>query len=156
MSINSIFTERIRFLVGSHSACAFGKKCGIDQKTVTKLMHGHLPGTRVLYKISVATGRSVEWLLGTRSEEREIQVAEPTGARAAYELSSRYEQIKYKFKHVFDFLVETLEGDCVAINDFMEALEKDFLLANPNYRLWLSKRRAAAEERLKKTAEEGG
>lgn len=156
MTINAIFKERFNSLVGHYSASAFGKKCGIDGKTVTKLMNGHLPGARVLYKISEATGRSVEWLLGTISEEQGMQVAEPTNARAAFELSTRYEQIKYRFEHVFDFLVETYQGDSVAINDFMESLEKDFLLANPDYRLWLYKRRAAAEEKLKKPEEDGG
>ena len=130
------------------------------RKTVKKLFNGHLPGARVLYKISEATGRPVEWLLGTVSEEQGIQTAEPTEARRAYEqtareLTTRYEQLKYRFQHVFDFLVETYEGDSIAINDFMEAMEKDFLLANPNYRLWLYRRRAAAEERLKRTEEEG-
>jgi hypothetical protein len=84
-----------------------------------------------------------------------MQVTEPTDARTAYELSSRYEQLKYRFQHIFDFLVETYEGDSVALNDFMEAMEKDFMLANPDYRLWLYKRRAAAEERSKKTEEKG-
>lgn len=153
MSINTIFEERIKFLVGTDSAAAFGKKCGIDGKTVTKAMNGHLPGAKVLYKISAATGRPVEWLLGTKSEEQGMQVTEPTDARTAYELSTRYEQLKYRFQHIFDFLVETYEGDSIALNDFMEAMEKDFMLANPDYRLWLYRRRAAAEERLKKTEE---
>jgi transcriptional regulator with XRE-family HTH domain len=155
MSINTIFKERIKFLVGNDSAAAFGKKCGIDGKTVTKAMKGHLPGAKVLYKISGATGRPVEWLLGTKSEEQGMQVTEPPDARTIYELSTRYEQLKYRFQHIFDFLIETYEGDSIALNDFMEALEKDFMLANPDYRLWLYKRRAAAEERSKKTEEKG-
>jgi len=59
--------ERMKILVGVATPTAFGKKCGVNGKTIQKTLKGEITSHAVLEKISIATGKSIEWILGIES-----------------------------------------------------------------------------------------
>lgn len=82
-----------------------------------------------------------------------LQVSEPAqtdGYHHGY--VNKYERLLWKFEHIFDFLIEFHEEDAVAIRNFLERMEKNFLMQDPDYRLWIYGKKVEAEDRLKKRA----
>ncbi len=148
MSIENIFISRIKILIGEGTPTAFGRKCGIDGKTVKSALEGKIPGQSILNKISLATGRSVEWIMGVEQNDntQPIQSISEPPPRSI----QKYEHLTWKFQHIFDFLLEAHEDDAVTINDFMAKLENDFLMKDPDYRLWMYQKREMAAKRQKK------
>lgn len=153
MSIENIFSSRIKILVGSGTPTAFGKKCGIDGKTVKSALEGKIPGQAILNKISSATGMSIEWIMGLEQPE-EDQNTQTTSEPPPPRSIQKYEHLIWKFQHIFDFLIEAHEDDAVLINDFITKLENNFLMKDPDYRLWMYQKREQAAKRQKKRAAE--
>ncbi|GEM_PF-2583423 len=156
MSIENIFISRIKILLKESSPTAFGKKCGIDAKTVRSALEGKIPGQPILAKISKATGMSVEWILGLEKEEFNQQHLQTVSEPPPMKSIQKYEQIMWKFQHLFDFLIESYGENSIAINDFLSKMERDFLINDPDYRLWTYRKREQAAELQKKRADESG
>jgi hypothetical protein len=155
MTYNKKFTERIKILVGNEKPTSFGKRCGVDGKTISSALDGKTPGDKVLKKICDSEKVSVEWLLGLSDDggpnDFRHCLSEPNNE---FEYSSRreqkYEKLIWKFEHIFDFLMDFHEGDSIAIHNFMEKMEKEFLFNDPDYRLWLYEKQEEAHKRSKK------
>lgn len=143
----------MEILVGESTPTAFGRKCKIDGKTVKAALDGKIPSQSILNKISAATGKSVEWIIGIE-QPRADPAIQNTSEPSPSATTRKYEHLIWKFQHVFDFLLETHGDDAIAINDFISKMEKEFLLNDPDFRLWMYQKREKAAERKKKRAAE--
>ncbi len=93
---------------------------------------------------SVAAGWDNEQQLQSKEVEQTI----------APDQRAKYRDIQTKFDHVFDFLLEAYEGDPTMIQEFLQKMDKDFLMQNPDYRYWKYEKAAELEEKLKKRREQ--
>ena len=64
--MNSQFSIRLGEAIEALSVnpTQFARKAKIPQGTISKCLNGHVPTARILMRLSKATGKSVDWLLG--------------------------------------------------------------------------------------------
>lgn len=63
----------------------------------------------------------------------------------------RYDPLMIKFRHLFDFILDTYGDNQVAIDDFAERL-RQLLITDRDYNGWVDEKRTEMEETLKKRA----
>lgn len=70
--MNKHFSARLREAIQAMgiSPTQFAYKAGIPQGTISKCLNGHVPTARILVRISKLSGKSVDWLLTGREDER--------------------------------------------------------------------------------------
>lgn len=66
------------------------------------------------------------------------------------EKNEKYEILITKFQSLFDFLIDTYQGDAFAVDTFLEKMRRDFLKKDPGYLQWQYAKQAEIDERLKK------
>lgn len=66
------------------------------------------------------------------------------------EKKEKYEILTTKFQSLFDFLIDTYQGDAFAVDTFIEKMRRDFLKKDPDYLQWQYAKQAEIDERLKK------
>jgi len=66
------------------------------------------------------------------------------------EKKEKYEVLTTKFQSVFDFLIDTYQGDAFAVDTFIEKMRNDFLKKDPDYLQWQYAKQTKINERLKK------
>jgi phage repressor protein C with HTH and peptisase S24 domain len=59
------FVARLTEAIGQGSVSAFAKRCGVSDPLMRKYLAGAQPGLDNLVKIAKASGRSIDWLVGT-------------------------------------------------------------------------------------------
>lgn len=67
----------------------------------------------------------------------------------------RYDHLTIRFRHLFDFVLDTYGDNQVAIEDFAERLRK-LLMTDRDYSDWAEEKRTEMEEALKKRAGDSG
>jgi hypothetical protein len=70
--------------------------------------------------------------------------------RKLAEKYGKYEILITKFQSVFDFVIDTYQGDAFAVDTFLEKMRNDFLKKDPDYLQWQYAKQAKIDERLKK------
>jgi len=70
--------------------------------------------------------------------------------KALIEKKEKHEVLITKFQSVFDFLIDTYQGDAFAVDTFIEKMRNDFLKKDPDYLQWQYAKQAEINERLKK------
>jgi hypothetical protein len=66
----------------------------------------------------------------------------------------KYEILLLKFQSVFDFLLDTYQGDAFAVDNFLEKMRNDFLKKDQDYLRWQYAKQLEISERLKKQSGE--
>ncbi|MBV5328074.1 MAG: hypothetical protein JZU65_10615, partial [Chlorobium sp.] len=70
--------------------------------------------------------------------------------KALIEKKEKHEALITKFQSVFDFLIDTYQGDAFAVDTFIEKMRNDFLKKDPDYLQWQYAKQTKINERLKK------
>lgn len=165
MTVKNNFSERLKALASKKNI--FQTDLVRDLKkhssTISKWWNGEIvPGPKNIRLIAdyfgcdvdwLATGKGAEGIKKAEQTEGDIQTPQTT-SEPLPRLIQKYDHLTWRFQHVFDFLLETYEDDAIAINDFMAKLEKEFLIEDPDYRLWMYQKREQAAKRQKKRAAE--
>jgi hypothetical protein len=146
---------------------AFAKIIGVTKQAVQKTSTSGVPAAWVL-KAAIEKNIDIKWMMG-RSEgggpfiesptnlegtsskhqfndEIRIETSEPQAAKSL----QKYEHLSWKFQHIFDYLIEAHDDDTISTNNFLTKLENDFLMKDPDYRLWKYQKREEADNRKKK------
>ncbi|MBI4490704.1 MAG: helix-turn-helix transcriptional regulator [Deltaproteobacteria bacterium] len=66
--MNNQFSSRLRRVIQASglNPTHFAHKAGVPQGTISKCLNGHVPGPKILLRISRMSGKSVHWLLTGR------------------------------------------------------------------------------------------
>lgn len=70
------------------------------------------------------------------------------------EKNEKYDVLIMKFQSVFDFLLDTYQGDAFAVDNFIEKMRNDFLKKDQDYLRWQYAKQEEINERLKKQSGE--
>ncbi|WP_028318349.1 hypothetical protein [Desulfobulbus elongatus] len=99
-------------------------------------------------RLSITKDELCRELQTASDKSKTSKVAEPGNAYSAGPTGRRKELV-IRFKYLFDFLEETYEDNQVGVESFAAKLEQ-FLMTEPDYRLWKHLKEDELREALKK------